>query len=104
MFLSAMSIDKGQKRGDDTILAALVEVKPYVKIEVPDCVAKLLKKYADVMLLELPKNLLQWKDIDQKIEFLHGTIAPAQAPYRMAPKELAELRKQLNELLDAGLI
>ena len=26
IFLSAMSIDKGLKRGDDTILAALVEV------------------------------------------------------------------------------
>ena len=93
MFLSAMSIDKGQKRGDDTILAALVEVKPYVKIEVPDCVAKLLKKYADVMLLELPKNLLQWKDIDHKIELLPGTIAPAQDPYHMAPKEFDELGK-----------
>ena len=33
-----------------------------------------------------------------------GTVAPAQAPYHMAPKEFVELRKQLNELLDAGLI
>ncbi|XP_015086935.1 uncharacterized protein LOC107030041 [Solanum pennellii] len=99
MFLSAMSIDKRLKMGDDTILAALVEVKPDVKIEVPDCVAELLKQYADVMTPELPKNLPP-----RKIELLHGTVAPAQAPYRMAPKELAELRKQLNELLDAGLI
>ena len=43
MFLSAMSIDKGLKKGEDTILAALVEVKPDVKMEVPDCVAELLK-------------------------------------------------------------
>ena len=43
IFLSAMSIDKGLKKGDDTILAALVEVKPDVKIQVPDCVVELLK-------------------------------------------------------------
>ena len=57
MFLSAMSIDKGLKKGDDTIIADLVEVKPYVKMEVPDCVAELLKQYADVMTPELPKKL-----------------------------------------------
>ena len=44
------------------------------------------------------------RDIDHKIELLPGTLAPSQAPYRMASKEFAELRKQLNELLDVGLI
>ncbi|TMW97052.1 hypothetical protein EJD97_006303, partial [Solanum chilense] len=39
-----------------------------------------------------------------KIELFSSTVAPAQPPYRMAPKELVELRKQLNELLDAELI
>ena len=56
------------------------------------------------MPLELPKKLPPRRDIDHKIELLPGTVAPAQAPYRMAPQELVELRKQLNELLDAGLI
>ena len=53
---------------------------------------------------ELQKKIPPRRDIDHKIELLPGTIAPAQAPYPMAPKELVELRKQLNELLDAGLI
>ena len=57
MFLYTKSIDKELKRGDDTTLAALVEVKPDVKIEVPNCIAGLLKQYADVMPPELPKNL-----------------------------------------------
>ena len=52
---------------------------------------------------ELPKKLPPRRDIDHKIELLSGTVAPAQAPYRMALKEMAELRKQLNELLDVGL-
>ena len=46
MLLSSMLVDKGLKKGDDTILAALVEVKPDVKMEVPDCVVELLKQYA----------------------------------------------------------
>ena len=99
-----MSIDKGLKKGDDTILAAFVEVKPDVKIEVPGCVAELLKQYGDVMPPESQKKLPPRRDIDHKIELLPGMVAPAQAPYHIAPKELVELRKQLNELLDAGLI
>ena len=38
---------------------------------------------------ELPKNLPPRRDIDHKIELLPGTVTPAQAPYRMTPKELA---------------
>ena len=53
---------------------------------------------------ELPKKLPPRRDIDHKIKLLPGIVAPTQAPYRMTPKELAELRKQLNELLDVGLI
>ncbi|XP_010317466.2 uncharacterized protein [Solanum lycopersicum] len=104
MILSAMSIDKGLKKGDDTILVALVEVKCDVTMEVPDCVAELLKQYADVKPPELPKKLPPRRAIDHKIELLACTVAPAQAPYRMAPKELVKLHKQLNELLDARLI
>ncbi|KAG8368001.1 hypothetical protein BUALT_Bualt16G0131200 [Buddleja alternifolia] len=42
--------------------------------------------------------------IDHKIELEPGARPPAMAPYRMNPAELVELRRQLDELLDAGLI
>ena len=86
MFLCAMSINKGLKKGDDNILGALVEMKPDVKMEVPDCVDELLKQYADVMPPELPKNLPPRRYIDHKIELLPCTVAPVQVPYGMAPK------------------
>ena len=45
---------------------------------------------------------------DRKIEFaielVPGTAPISKAPYRMAPAELAELKKQLYELLDKALI
>ena len=42
---------------------------------------------------ELPKKLPPRRDIDHKIELLLDIVAPAQAPYHMTPKELAELPK-----------
>ena len=74
MFLYTKSIDKELKRGDDIILAALVEVKPDVKIEVPNCDAELLKQYVDVLPPELPKNLPPRRDIYHKIELPPGTV------------------------------
>ncbi|KAL0549992.1 hypothetical protein IC582_014487 [Cucumis melo] len=42
--------------------------------------------------------------IDHEIELVPGEKPPAKNAYRMAPPELAELRKQLDELLNAGFI
>lgn len=39
--------------------------------------------------------------MDHRIELEPGAKPPAMAPYRMAPPELEELRRQLRELLDA---
>ena len=43
-------------------------------------------------------------EIDSKIELLLGTTLISQAPYRMAPAELEELKVQLQELLDKVFI
>lgn len=53
---------------------------------------------------QLPKRLPPRREVDHKIELEPGAKPPAKAPYRMAPPELEELKKQLKELLDAGYI
>lgn len=58
----------------------------------------------DVMPKELPKKLPPRREVDHIIELEPGAKSPAKAPYRMAPPELEELKKQLKELLDAGFI
>ncbi|RVW30894.1 Transposon Tf2-12 polyprotein [Vitis vinifera] len=83
---------------------ALIKIKEGQSMEVPDSVVSILKEFRDVMPAELPKELPPRRPIDHKIELMPGTKAPTQAPYRMPPAELLELRKQLKELLDAGLI
>jgi len=63
-----------------------------------------LKKFEDVMPTELPKRLPPRREVDHAIELELGAKPPAFTPYRMAPPEFKELRRQLKELLDAGYI
>ena len=67
-------------------------------------VKMVLDEFKDVMPPELPKKLPPRREEDHKIELEPGAKPPAMGPYRMAPPELEELRRQLKELLDAGFI
>ncbi|KAH7845877.1 hypothetical protein Vadar_006951 [Vaccinium darrowii] len=67
-WISAIQVQKGLKKGEATYLAALVEIKPDVQVEVPDEVAELLEEFADVMPPELPKSLPPRRATDHKIE------------------------------------
>ena len=44
------------------------------------------------------------REIDFTIDLIPGTGAISKAPYRMAPKEMEELKSQLEELLDKGYV
>ncbi|KAK4394405.1 hypothetical protein Sango_1911300 [Sesamum angolense] len=102
--MSAMQVKAGLRRGDQTYLAASIEIKSDVVQEVPDEVAELLQEFKDVFPPELPKKLPPRRAIDHAIELEPGARPPAQAPYRMGLAELAELRKQLDGLLEVGLV
>ncbi|KAF3617231.1 putative lysine-specific histone demethylase 1 -like protein 3-like [Capsicum annuum] len=91
--ISAILFKKRLKKGDETFLASMIKVNQDMKEKVSDYVAKVLKKFTNVMPPVLPKELTPRRDIDHKIELMPDSIAPSQAPYRMDPKELAELRK-----------
>ncbi|KAL2237815.1 UNVERIFIED_CONTAM: hypothetical protein Sindi_0973200 [Sesamum indicum] len=53
---------------------------------------------------ELPWKLPQKRAVDHEIELVPGTKPPARAPYRMSQPELVELRKQLKDMLEIGII
>ena len=82
----------------------LVEIHEGHNVEVPNSVAGILKEFRDIMPSDLPKELPPQRPINHKIELLPEAKPLAQVPYRMAPAELLELRKQLKELLDSGMI
>jgi hypothetical protein len=60
-------------------------------------------EYADVFPDELP-GMPPDRNIEFTIELHLGTTPISKRPYRMPPVELAELKKQLQELLDKGFI
>jgi hypothetical protein len=64
---------------------------------------KVVCEYRDVFLKELP-GMPSNRDIEFSIELLHGTAHISKRPYRMDVKDLVELKKQIEELLEKGLI
>jgi hypothetical protein len=60
-------------------------------------------EYPDVFPDDLP-GMPQDRDVEFVIELQPGTAPISKRPYRMPPKELAELKNQLQELLDKGYI
>ena len=60
-------------------------------------------EYADVFPDDLPR-MPPDQDIEIVIELQPGTAPISKRPYRMPPKELAELKIQLQELLDKDYI
>jgi hypothetical protein len=60
-------------------------------------------EYPDVLPDKLP-GMPPDRDVEFVIELQLGTAPISKRPYRMPPKELAELKTQLQELLDKGYI
>ena len=60
-------------------------------------------EFLDIFLEELP-GLPPDRDVEFKIELVPGTAPISRRPYRMPPNELTELKIQLQDLLDKGLI
>ena len=102
--LSAIQFSKGVHKVRPTYLATLVHDEPITAEGVPAEVKQVLAEFRDVMPTELPKTLPPKREVDHKIDLVPNAEPPARAPYRMAPPELEELRRQLKELLDAGYI
>jgi hypothetical protein len=64
---------------------------------------KVVCEYPDVFPKELP-GMPPNRDIEFSIELLSGTAPISKRPYRMDVKDLVELKKQIEELLEKGLI
>ncbi len=68
-------------------------------------IQKILLDYSDVFPAALPAGLpIEREGIDHEIETDETAEPPAKAAYRISPTDSAELKKQLDELLDLGFI
>lgn len=62
-----------------------------------------VREFTDVFSDELP-GLPPDREIEFSIDLVPRITPISQAPYRMAPKELKELKVKLQELIDKGYI
>eukprot|EP00253_Pinus_taeda_P006938 PITA_06938 len=72
--------------------------------DLPEEVQRLLQDFGDIVVDDLPDELPPRRGISHCIDFIPGASLPNKAAYRMSPKDHEEIRKQVQELLDKGLI
>eukprot|EP00253_Pinus_taeda_P032679 PITA_32679 len=98
------------KQIDETEInfAVVRRMKPVLlsieRTELPKEVQKLLEEFQDIAAEELPDKLPPKRSISHHIDFIPGASLPNKAAYRMSPKDNEEVCKQVQELLDKGLI
>ena len=98
--ISAMQAKRFMRKGCETFLAVILDSKRgQVDVEkIP-----VVREFPDVFPEELPGIPLE-REVDLAIEIVPGTVPMSREPYKMAPTELKELKRQLQELLDKGFI
>ena len=89
----------------DTWVVYLLVVKEQKQNgEVLDVLRELIDEFKSVFPEELPNGLPPLRDIQHQIDLVPGASLPNRPHYRMSPKEHAELRHQVEELLANGHI
>ena len=72
--------------------------------DLPPEIWKMLQEFTDIVVDYLRDKLPPERSISHHIDFILGASLPNKVAYRMSPKENEEIRKQVQELLDKGLI
>src|SRR5262249_54008426 len=105
--VSALQLKRMTSNNSDALILALV--REVAVVENKTIITKqshqaIIEEFSDVF-ADLPLNQLPpQRAIDHRIELVPAAEPPFRPTYRLAPPELEELRKQIDELLKGGLI
>eukprot|EP00253_Pinus_taeda_P005681 PITA_05681 len=72
--------------------------------DLPIEIQEMLENYYDIIVDNFPNELPPIRRISHHIDLIPGASLPNKATYRMTPAENEEIKKQVQELLDKGLI
>eukprot|EP00253_Pinus_taeda_P003807 PITA_03807 len=72
--------------------------------DLPIEIQEMLEKYYDIIVDDFPNELPPIRRISHHIDLIPGASLPNKETYRMTPAENEEVKKQVQELLDKGLI
>jgi hypothetical protein len=70
----------------------------------PGEIQELLEEFADIMVDELPRSLPPMRSVSHHIDLIPGASFPNKSAYRLTPQENEKVKKQVQELLDKGLV
>ena len=101
--LSKSEMEKEIRAGSDVMALVAIEETESEK-EIPKEVEPILAEFVDVVPEEIPHGLPPMRDIQHQIDLVPGSVLPNKPAYRMSPKEHEELTRQVDELLNKGLI
>jgi hypothetical protein len=72
--------------------------------DLPDEIQELLGEFADIIVDELPRSLPPMRSVSHHIDLIQGPSLPNKVAYRLTPQENEEVKKQVQDLLDKGLV
>jgi hypothetical protein len=72
--------------------------------DLPEEVQKLLEEFADIVVDELPRSLPPIRSVSHHIDLIPGASLPNKVAYRLMPQENEEVKRQVQDLMDKGLI
>jgi hypothetical protein len=72
--------------------------------DLPEEVQELLEEFSDIVVDELPHSLPPIRSVSHHIDLIPGAIFPNKATYRLMSQENEEVKRQVQELLDKGLV
>jgi hypothetical protein len=70
----------------------------------PDEIQELLRDFADIIVDELPHSLPSMRSVIPHIDLIPGASLPNKAAYRLTPQENEEVKRQIQDLMDKGLV
>jgi hypothetical protein len=94
--LSAIQTKKAIRNDEEAFVAFVMSVEE----SLPGPEHPILTEYADVFPKDLPNELPPSRSVDHRIELSDERPPNAQPIYRMTPKELDVLRKELDDMLE----
>ncbi|KAG7556957.1 Reverse transcriptase domain [Arabidopsis suecica] len=100
LVISAIQAERMLEKGCEAYIATITTHEVGASAELKDI--PIANEFSDVF--EAVSCLPPDRSDPFTIELKPGTTPISKAPYRMAPAEMAELKKQLEELLDKGFI
>jgi hypothetical protein len=72
--------------------------------DMPEEVQNLLENFADIVVDDFPSSLPPIRIISHHIELIPEAILSNKEAYRLTPKENEEVKRQVQDLMDKGLV